>query len=76
MEEKLSCGVSVHEEELDGKRVFVVDCIELGINDFGDSVDEALDNLKKGINLLLEEAPEKKELLKKEAPVLVTRMLL
>lgn len=76
MEEKLSCGVSLHEEEMDGKRVFVADCAELGVSDFGDNVDEALDNLRKGIRLLLEEAPEKTKLLKKEEPVLVTRLFL
>jgi len=73
---KLSCGVSIHEEEMDGKKVFVADCVELGISDFGDNVDKALDNLKKAVNLLLEEAPEKRELLKKPEPVLITRLLL
>ncbi|MEK6889466.1 MAG: hypothetical protein AABW80_05160 [Nanoarchaeota archaeon] len=76
MEERLSIGVELHEEELDGKRVFVADCIELGVSDFGDNIDEALGNLRKGIMLLLEEAPEKKILLSKEKPVMVTRMLL
>ena len=50
MEEKLSCNISMHEEEMDGKKVFVVDCAELGVSDFGDTIEEALDNLKKGIN--------------------------
>jgi predicted RNase H-like HicB family nuclease len=76
MEEKLSCGVTLHEEELEGNKVFVADCVELGVSDFGDNVDEALDNLRKGIKLLLEEAPEKKRLLQKEEPVLVTRLFL
>ncbi|MFQ5531463.1 MAG: type II toxin-antitoxin system HicB family antitoxin [Candidatus Nanoarchaeia archaeon] len=77
MENKLSCGVSVHEEELsDGKKVFVVECVELGVSDFGETLDKALDNLKKGITLLLEEAPEKKELLEKEEPLMVTRLFL
>lgn len=76
MEEKLSCGVSLHEEEMDGKRVFVAECAELGVSDFGDCVDSALDNLKKGISLLLEEAPEKREMLVKQEPTLVTRIFL
>ena len=76
MEEKLSCSVTLHEEDLDNKRVFVADCLELGVSDFGDDVDEALDNLKNGIILLLEEAPEKKKLLQKEEPVFVTRLIL
>jgi len=76
MDEQLSCNVSIHEEEQDGKRVFVVDCVKLGISDFGDSVEEAFENLKKGIHLLLEECPEKKELLKKQEPVMISRLFL
>jgi predicted RNase H-like HicB family nuclease len=74
MENTLSSGVSIHEEELDGKKVFVAESAELGISDFGDTIDEALNNLRKAIRLLLEEAPEKKELLSTEKPVLVTRL--
>lgn len=76
MENKLSCNVFAHEEELDGKKVFVVECVELGVSDYGDTLNEALKNLKKGINLLLEHAPEKKELLIKEEPLMVTRLFL
>ncbi len=77
MEKKLSCNVSVHEEELsDGTKVFVVEAIELGVSDHGEILDEALNNLKEGINLLLEEAPEKRELLEKEEPVMLTRLFL
>jgi predicted RNase H-like HicB family nuclease len=76
MERELSCNVSVHEEELNEKKVFVVECSELGISDFGESLDEALSNLKTGINLLLEEVPEKKELLKSQKPLMVTRLFL
>jgi predicted RNase H-like HicB family nuclease len=76
MESELSCGVTLHEEMLEGKKVYVAECMELDVSDFGDSVDEALGNLKKGISLLLEEAPEKRELLKQEEPVFVTRLVL
>jgi len=76
MENKLSCGVSIHEEIMDGKRVFVAECVELGVSDFGESIDEALNNLKKGISLLLQEAPEKKTLLEKEKPIFITRLFL
>ena len=72
----ISCGVSIHEEMLDEKKVFVAECVELGVSDFGESVDDSLHNLKSAINLLLEEAPEKRKLLEKEEPVLVTRLLL
>ena len=77
MESKLSCSVSMHEEELSkGKKVFVVECVELGVSDFGETLDEALENLKKAIKLLLEEAPEKRSLLEKEQPTMVTRLFL
>ena len=76
MEQKLSCSVSVHEEESDGKKVFVVECIELGVSDYGETLEKALKNLKEGINLLLEDATEKKELLIKEEPLMVTRLFL
>ena len=72
MEKETSFSAVLHEEELDGSTVFVADCVELGVSDFGESVDESLSNLKKGISLLLEEAPEKKDLLRKKEPVLIT----
>lgn len=74
--EEVSFSAVLHEEDLDGKPVFVADCVELGVSDFGDSIDESLGNLKKGVSLLLEEAPEKKALLKTKEPVLVTRVVL
>ena len=76
MENKLGLSVTLHEEELEGKKVFVADSLELGVSDFGDSVDEALNNLRRGVNLLLEEAPERRELLKNEDPIFVTRLIL
>ena len=76
MESKLSCGVSIHEEELEGKKVYVAECAELGISDFGESIDETLNNLKEAINLVLEEAPEKAELLENQEPLLITRLFL
>ncbi len=74
MEEKLSCSISVHQEEHQGKNVFVVECSELGISDFGENLEDAMDNLRKGINLLLETCPEKKELLLHPEPLMVSRL--
>lgn len=55
MEKKLSCNVSMHEEKLsDGKNVFVVECVELGISDHGESIEEAFRNLGKAIYLLMQ----------------------
>ena len=69
--------ISMHEEYSErGGKVFVADCIELGISDFGDTVDGALNNLRNAITLLLEEAPEKKELLSKPQQILTTRIFL
>ena len=76
MGEQLTFSLTLHEEELEGKNVFVANCIELGVSDFGDSIDEAIGNLKNGISLLLEEVPEKKRLLQKNEPVFVTRVAL
>lgn len=76
MEEKLSCNISIHEENMDGKNVFVIECAELGISDFGNTVEEAMNNLKLGIKLLLEEAPKKRELLMKPKPLMVSRLFL
>lgn len=73
----LSFSVSMHEEKLgDGTNVFVVEALELGLSDFGETLEKAINNLKSAIRLLLEEAPEKKELLEKEEPLMVTRMFL
>ena len=72
MEERLSCNISLHEEEMDGKKVFVVECIDLGISDFGETVDEALENLRKAVYFYLEESPEKREVLIKQEPAMVT----
>ena len=76
MDERLSFSVELHEEMLEGKKVFVAECIELGVSDFGDNIDEALTHLKEGINLLLEEHPEKREILRREEPILMTRLVL
>jgi len=77
MDKKLSFSVSMHEEELsDGTKVFVVEALELGVSDFGETLDEAFHNLKNAVQLLLEEAPEKKDLLEKEEPLMITRIFL
>ncbi len=76
MEKKLSCNVSLHEENLEGKKVFVAECIELGVSDFGENINDAMDNLKNAVRLLLEEVPDKRQLLEKEEPAMLTRLFL
>jgi predicted RNase H-like HicB family nuclease len=77
MEKNLSFSVSIHEEKVpDGTKVFVVEALELGVSDFGETLEEAINNLKNAVHLLLEEAPEKRELLEKEEPQMITRIFL
>jgi predicted RNase H-like HicB family nuclease len=76
MEEKLSCSVAIHEESHEGKKVFVVECTELGVSDFGETIEEAMNNLKLGLNLLLESAPEKRKLLLRKEPLMISRLFL
>ena len=73
---KLSCNVSILTENMGKKKVYLARCEELGISDFGDSIGEALKNLKSGLNLLLKHDPEKANFLKKEEPLLTTRIFL
>ncbi|MBI2448958.1 hypothetical protein HYV49_01545 [Candidatus Pacearchaeota archaeon] len=73
----LMVNIVVREESMDGKRVFIVNNEDLGVADFGDSLDEAIENFKKSMKLYLETYPEKKELLKaEETPLLVSRIFL
>ena len=76
MSQRLSCNVSVFPEIQGKKKVYIARCEELGISDYGDSVEEAVNNLKKGLNLLIKNDPEKAELLKQEKPVLTTKIFL
>ena len=79
MEEENISGINitVREEQMEDKKVFIVNNEELGISDFGDTLDEAIENFKKSAKLYLETYPEKKMLLKSESrPVLVSRISL
>lgn len=74
--EEMSMNIAVREEQMEGKKVFVVNNDELGVSDFGDTLDEAIENFKKSVRLYLEAYPEKKEMILKEQvePVLVSRI--
>ena len=73
----LGLNIIVREEEEDNKRVFIVNNDDLGVADFGDTLDEAIENFRKSVKLYLEAYPEKKELLMKERqPLLVSRISL
>lgn len=75
MEEEININISVREEQMENKRVFVVNNEDLGVSDFGDTLDEAINNFRISMKEYLESYPEKKEMLKRErSPVLVSNI--
>jgi len=79
MEEKLGINIVIRTEKMDGKTVFIVNNEDLGVADFGDSLEEAIENFRKSLALYLEAYPEKKELFIKEetqTPLMVSRILI
>lgn len=73
----LSINIVVREEQMEDKVVFIVSNEELGVSDFGDTLEEAIENFKKSANLYLDSYPEKrKRLIKQEEPVFVSRILI
>jgi len=74
----LSVNISVREEKTGGKRVFIVNNEETGVADFGDTLDEAIENFKKSLRLFLEAYPEKKEIFIEGAkePIFISRILI
>lgn len=73
----LSINIIVREEKVGKKKVFIVNNEDLGVADFGDTLDEAINNFRKSAKLYLETYPEKEgPLLKEEEPLLVSRIFL
>ena len=74
----MSLNITVREEQMEDKKVFIVNNEELGVADFGDTLDDAIENFKKSAKLYLDTYPEKKnDLIKSETqPVLVSRISL
>lgn len=70
--------IVVREEEMNGNKVFIVNNEELGVADFGDTLDEAISNFRRSLQLYLETYPEKKNILieKQDSPLLVSRISL
>jgi|SRR3989344_9030366 len=66
MHEKLGINIVIRTEKMDGKDVFIVNNEDLGVADFGDTLEEAIENFKKSLALYLEMYPEKKDLFIKE----------
>ncbi len=71
---EISVNIVVREEEMDEGKVFIVSNEELGVADFGDNLDEAIDNFRKSMKMYLETYPEKIELIKTKMPLLVSRI--
>lgn len=77
MEERLSLNITVREEQMEDKKVFIVSNEELGVADFGDTLDEALENFKKSVRDYLEAYPKRRETIQKEeSPVLVSKIMI
>lgn len=76
MESEISCNVSIIPEKMKNKTVYIARCEELCMSDFGDTPEEAIENLKIGMKLLIKEDPSKKKMLVKEKPLMTTRIFL
>ena len=75
-EDKLSFDAIITEEINEDKKLFNATCEELGVTDFGDTPEEAIENLKKGLELLFEVEPSKREILMKKKPLMVKKIFL
>lgn len=77
-ENNIGVTIVVREEEMNEHKVFIVNNEELGVADFGDTLDEAISNFRKSLQLYLETYPEKKKILveKQDSPLLVSRIFL
>ena len=76
-EKGLSINIVVREEDMEGKKVVIVNNEELGVADFGDNLNEAIKNFTKSARMYLDTYPEKKKLLEEERePLLVSRIFL
>ena len=75
--EKLNVNILVRAEKIDDKKVFIVNNEDTGVADFGDTLDEAIENFRKSLKLYLEAYPQKKELFIDGAmePILISRIL-
>mgnify|MGYP001610059815 FL=1 len=75
-EKGLSINIVVREEDIDGKKVVIVNNEELGVADFGDNLNDAIKNFRKSARMYLDTYPEKKKLLEEKEPLLVSRIFL
>jgi len=78
MENKIGMNILVREEDTEDGVVFIVNSEELGVSDFGATLDEAIENFKKSMAMYLDAYPEKKKLLitQEEKPLLMSRIFI
>lgn len=78
IEEKgLSINIVVREEDIEGKKIVIVNNEELGVADFGGNLNEAIKNFIISARTYLDTYPEKRKLLEEERePLLVSRIFL
>ena len=74
----ISLNIVVREEQMGKKKVFIVNNEELGVADFGDTLDGAIENFRKSVELFLDAYPAKRIELMQESnqPLLVSRIFL
>ena len=68
--------IVVNEEYMNKKKVFVAHCLNLGIASQGNTVEEAMANIKDAIKLYLEENPEEAPETENLLPPMATRIFL
>ena len=72
----ISFNAIITDEINNGKMIYNATCKELEITDFGDTPEEAIDNLREGIKLLFEVEPSKKEVFINEKPIMIKKIFL
>ena len=68
--------IVVNEEYMNKKKVFVAHCLNLGIASQGNTVEEAMANIRDAIKLYLEENPEEMPEAENLLPPMATRIFL
>ena len=76
VEEGLSFNVVLNKEDTGEGEFYLAECEELGISDYGETPEKAIEHLKNGIKLLISVEPQKADLLRKGNPLLTARVYL
>ena len=68
--------IVINEERMNKKKIFVAHCLNLGITSQGQTMEEAMENIKDAIKLYLEENPEEMPKTEDLLPPMATRLFL